>query len=160
MVGIALSVPVTGADGQVAFAATGLPDGLHLDAASGVISGVPTTAVITQVVHVTATTAAGTATAAVTLTIQPAVPVPRITSALTLAGVVGAPLSYHITVFGTATKYYATGLPAGLSLVSTTGEIRGVPSASGTASVLISAENAGGNGPAVTLTITTAGNRP
>jgi type VI secretion system secreted protein VgrG len=88
------------------------------------------------------------------ITIQAAVPVPQITSARAITGVAGSPFSYQIASRTTPTKYYATGLPNGLSVVSATGEIRGVPSAAGTTEVLISAENAGGNGPAVTLSIT------
>jgi len=78
---------------------------------------------------------------------------PAITSSLSANGTVGSAFSYQITASNSPTSYNATGLPAGLSVNTSTGVISGTPSASGTSSVTISATNSYGTGSA-TLTIT------
>jgi hypothetical protein len=66
---------------------------------------------------------------------------------------VGTAFSYQITASGSPTSYSATGLPAGLSVSSTTGLISGTPTGGGTSTVTLGATNSGGTGNA-TLTIT------
>jgi len=78
---------------------------------------------------------------------------PVITSSTTANGTVGSSFSYRITASGSPTSFSASGLPAGLSLNTSTGVISGTPTAVGTTSVSISATNAGGTRSA-TLTIT------
>jgi len=78
-----------------------------------------------------------------------------ITSATTANGNVGTAFSYQITASNSPTSFGATGLPAGLSVNSTTGVISGTPTATGTSTVTLSATNAGGTGNA-TLTLTIA----
>ena len=53
-------------------------------------------------------------------------------------------LSYFVRVFPTATSFSAVGLPAGISLNSTTGELSGVPLQGGTYSITITASNSSG----------------
>lgn len=65
----------------------------------------------------------------------------------------GSAFSYQISASGTPTSYGGTGLPAGLSLNTTTGAITGTPTAAGTSNVAISATNSSGTGTA-TLVIT------
>ena len=76
----------------------------------------------------------------------PAIPV--ISSALTASGTVGTPFNYTITATGIPTTFGATGLPAGLSVNTTTGAISGTPSAAGTSNITLSASNAMGTGTA------------
>ena len=84
--------------------------------------------------------------------LKPALPV--ITSATTASGAVASTFSYQITATGVPTSYGAAGLPAGLSLNTTTGLISGTPSAAGTYSVTLSATNSSGTGNApLTLTV-------
>jgi hypothetical protein len=78
---------------------------------------------------------------------------PVITSPTTASGTVGASFSYQIAASNNPTSFGATGLPAGLTLNTSTGLISGTPSAAGTSTVSISATNSAGTGPA-TLTIT------
>jgi hypothetical protein len=71
---------------------------------------------------------------------------PAITSATTASATVGTAFSYTITASNNATSYGATGLPAGLTVNSTSGLISGTPTASGITNATISATNAGGTG--------------
>ena len=78
---------------------------------------------------------------------------PAITSATTVSGTVGRAFSYQITATNSPTSYGATGLPAGLSVSSTTGLISGTPTTAGKSTVTLSATNGSGTGNA-TLTLT------
>lgn len=69
---------------------------------------------------------------------------PTITSTLTASGAQGSPFSYTITATQTPTSYNATGLPAGLSINTTTGVISGTPTLAWTYNVTISATNGSG----------------
>jgi hypothetical protein len=82
-------------------------------------------------------------------------PPPAITSPLTANGVVGAAFSYTIAATNQPASFGAAGLPAGLSVNTSTGIISGTPTAAGSSNVTISATNAGGTGSA-TLVITIA----
>jgi uncharacterized repeat protein (TIGR03803 family) len=152
-VGVAFSYQITASNSPTSFGATGLPAGLTVSTATGLISGTPTAAG-TKSVTLSATNAGGTGTAVLTLTIAaPSKPV--ITSSLTATGQLGVAFSYQITASNVPTSFGATGLPAGLTVNTTTGLISGTPTAAGTKSVTLSATNAGGTGTAVlTLTIT------
>jgi hypothetical protein len=154
-VGTPFSFTITATGSPVSYAASTLPlNGLSIVAATGVISGTPTAAG-TMAVLLGATNATGTGNATLTITIAAAGVAPVITnSPLTAAGTVGTPFSFAITASGSPTSYTAT-LPAGLSIVATTGVITGTPTAAGTTAVVLGATNAFGTGNA-TLTITIA----
>jgi hypothetical protein len=150
-VGTAFSFTVTASENPTSFGATGLPAGLTINTSTGAISGTPTTAG-TSNVTISATNAGGTGSATLVLTVSNPPP-PVISSLLTATGVVGTAFSYQITASNSPTSYAATGLPAGLSLNTSTGVISGTPTAAGTSNVNISATNAGGTGSA-TLVVT------
>jgi hypothetical protein len=85
---------------------------------------------------------------------------PAITSALTASGTTGTAFSYTIVASHTPTSYLATGLPAGLSINTSTGVISGTPTATGTTSVPISATNATGTGMGTLMITITAPTTP
>ncbi len=143
VVGTAFSYQITATNTPTSYGATGLPAGLSVNTTTGLISGTPTTAG-TSTVTLSATNANGTGNATLTVTINPAPPV--ITSGTTASGTVGIAFSYQITATNTPTSYGATGLPAGLSVNTTTGLISGTPTAAGTSTVTLSATNAGAQG--------------
>ncbi|MGH8047114.1 MAG: beta strand repeat-containing protein, partial [Chthoniobacterales bacterium] len=147
MVGTAFSYQITASNSPTSYGVTGtLPAGLSLNTSTGEISGTPSAAG-TSNVTISATNAGGTDTEALAITIVPQPPV--ISSSATASGMVGNAFSYQITASNSPTSYGVTGtLPAGLTLNTSTGEISGTPSATGTANVTISATNAGGTGTA------------
>lgn len=81
---------------------------------------------------------------------------PVITSSLTASGNVGAAFSYDVIATNSPTSYSATGLPAGLSINTSTGQITGTPTGAGSFNVTITATNAYGTGTeTLVITITT-----
>ncbi|SDG67317.1 InlB B-repeat-containing protein [Winogradskyella thalassocola] len=69
---------------------------------------------------------------------------PNVTSALTAIGDLVNAFTYTITASNAPTSFNATGLPPGLSINTSTGEISGNPTVTGTYNVTISATNAYG----------------
>jgi uncharacterized protein YhjY with autotransporter beta-barrel domain len=141
--GVAFTYQIAASNGPTSYNATGLPPGLTVNTATGLISGVPT-ATGTFNASVSATNGTGTGTLGVTFTITLGPPV--ITSAATAQGATGVAFSYQITATNSPTSFNATGLPAGLSINTSTGVISGAPAATGTTNITISATNAIGTG--------------
>src|SRR5438874_5003503 len=107
-VGVAFSYQITATNNPTSFNATGLPAGLTVNTATGLISGTPAAGTDTASpysVTISATNAGGTGSATLTLTIKPAPPV--ITSSLTATGTVGVAFSYQITATNNPTSYDA-----------------------------------------------------
>lgn len=140
-VGDSYTYDVVASNSPTSYSATGLPPGLTINAATGVISGTPTTAGIYNVT-VTAQNSTGTGNTQLTLTINLAPPV--ITSAANASGVINKPFSYSITATNSPASFAASNLPAGLSVNTSTGAITGTPTATGVYSIPISATNPSG----------------
>ncbi len=133
------------------YGAQNLPPGFTVDASSGVLFGKPAFPGDFTII-ISASNSGGTGTARLLIHVLPAVP--KITSPSQVTGNVGQMLTYQITADGTPTSYGAEGLPAGLTLNSSTGIITGTPTNSGMFAATVSATNAGGTGTAtVTFTI-------
>ncbi|MDB6128984.1 MAG: hypothetical protein JWM04_91 [Verrucomicrobiales bacterium] len=152
MIGAAFSYQVTGTGNPTSFGANGLPAGLRISTSTGLITGTPTQAGLFQV-SLTANNANGSGVAVLSLTVSTSIiPAPTITSASTVTGNVGTPLTYTITANGSPTTFSAEGLSSDFSFSSTTGVINGIPTEAGIFTVLITANNAGGGG-SKTLTL-------
>lgn len=137
--GTAFTYAITASNSPTSFSATGLPPGLTLNTATGVISGTPTSPG-TFNATITASNSAGSDTDPLVITIG--LGAPAITSAATAGGGIGVPFSYQITATNNPTSFGATGLPPGLSVNASTGLVSGTPSVSGTFNATISATNA------------------
>lgn len=77
--------------------------------------------------------------------------VPAISSSLAVALYQGQVVSYATTATHSPTSYSATGLPAGLSINSSTGVVSGTATTTGTSNSTISATNAAGTGNATVV---------
>lgn len=147
-------IPNTSGGGPVvSYSAPTLPAGLSINTATGVISGTPTAASPSTGYVVTATNQGGTGTFTINITVNnPAVPSFTYTNpaAITYGGTVsvtpvnsgGTPTSCTISPTGTGV------------VVSAAGVVSGTPNAAGTTVYTITPSNAGGTGPAATVTIT------
>lgn len=86
------------------------------------------------------------------LSITVGVEAPVITSPLVVSTLINDPFFYQITASHSPVSYGASGLPPGLSINSTLGQITGVPTAPGTAiPITLTATNAGDSGTALLL---------
>jgi hyaluronate lyase len=84
-------------------------------------------------------------------------PVPVISSNANMVGINGKPLNFQVAANGSPTLYGATGLPAGLSINTSTGLISGTATENGTFIATISAANSAGTGYAnLTISISAA----
>ena len=137
--GAPFSYQITASNAPTAFNATGLPSGLSVNTATGLISGTPT-AVGSFGVTMSASNGSGSNAKPLTITITLGAPV--VTSPATASGAVASPFSYQITATNSPTSFNASGLPAGLTVNTASGLISGTPTASGSFSVTVSATNA------------------
>jgi large repetitive protein len=162
---LSLTIAATDADGDpLSFTATGLPAGLTLAAASGVISGTPTTAGASTVVVSASDGRGGTGSTTFGWTITAANTPPVVTNPGAQGGTVGTALSLTIAATdadGDPLSFTATGLPAGLTLAAASGVISGTPTTAGASTVVVSASDGrGGTGSTTFGWTITAANTP
>ena len=167
-VGTAVSLQIHATDsasGQtLTYSATGLPAGLSINSSSGLISGTPTTAGTSSVTVTAKDTTNASGSASFTWTINPAGGnTVTVTNPGSQTGTVGTAVSLQIhatdSASGQTLTYSATGLPAGLSINSSSGLISGTPTTAGTSSVTVTAKdttNASGSA-SFTWTINSSG---
>ncbi|MEK7949307.1 putative Ig domain-containing protein [Luteolibacter soli] len=142
VVGVPFIYQITAINLPVSFDATNLPAGLLLNSSTGVISGTPTLAGTVEST-ITATNDNGTGSATLVFTIT-AGPPPVITSPLAATGAVNVAFSYIIGAQNNPVSFTASGLPSGFAFNTTTGEISGTPTQTGSSTVTITATNANG----------------
>ncbi len=181
-VGVAFSYTIVATNAPTSFTAASesiagpLPNGLTLDASTGVVSGTP--AVGTAGAHLTffrAANAVGVGSDEATIVIAPNAGAPVISSALSATATAGTAFTYTITASQSPTSYHVVGgiatLPGGLAINNSTGVLSGTPALPGLYELTISATNASGTGqsllfltiganaaaPAITSAISTSG---
>lgn len=142
-----------GKDQTVSYAAAGLPPGLSIDAATGVISGTTTATIGSYHVTLTATDGTGSsASASFTWRVWNTVAVSAPTSELTQATVaVNVPVSATDSAAGQTLTFSAVGLPAGLSINPASGVITGSATAANAYSVTVTAADGTGSQGSATI---------
>ena len=127
------------APGATSLGVTGLPGGLSFNAGLSAVVGTPAAAGTFQA-GLSASNAAGTTTATLTITVQPAPSSgPVITSSTSATGRVGRAFSFQVATTGgsPSTRVSADVLPPGLSIDAITGLISGIPTAEGSSAVTL-----------------------
>ena len=136
-----------------------LPAGLTLAASTGVISGTPTTAGTASFTVQVTDSASNTATKALSIAVAAAQP-PSVATTSLPAATTGTVYSATLQASGGTTPYSwsltAGALPAGLTLVTSTGVISGTPTATGTSSFTLQVTDAANNTGTRALSITVA----
>jgi len=138
---------VMNAVGPVSFAASGLPPGLTVDPASGVVTGSPTMPGTFEV-FISATDGQTTITTNLGLIIAPSATSHFYWNVFSLpAGLLGVPYDRQpsltaATVNGVGVTYSATGLPPGVVYNATSGELTGTPTQLGEFDTLFTATDA------------------
>lgn len=164
---VAVALQATDADGNaLTYAASGLPAGIAINAASGVMSGTPTTVAVSTVIINVSDGKGGTAarTFIWTVTAPIVVPVnqpPVMVAVANRSDTVGQAVSLALQATdadGNALTFVATGLPAGLGVNATTGLISGTPTTAGVSNVTATVSDGKGGtaSRAFTWTVTAA----
>ncbi len=168
-VGTAVSLQIQASDsatGQtLTYSASGLPAGLSISSSTGLISGTPTTAGSSSVTVTVkdGTGASGTASFTWAISTSTGNKV-TVTSPGNQTGTVGTAVSLQIQASDSATgqtlTYSASGLPAGLSISSSTGLISGTPTTAGTSSVTVTVTDGTGASGTASFTWTISSSSP
>ena len=132
--GSPFSYQIVANNGPISYAATGMPDGLQIDTATGLISGVPNDDAGSYPILLQSVGGTVTSTQTLTLTLSAAAGSPptivTTTNVVSLFAGVAYPNAYTIdatTTNAPITSYGASNLPSGLSVNTNTGVISGTP---------------------------------
>jgi hypothetical protein len=150
-VGGSVNLQIQGEDtatGTLSYSATGLPTGLSISSSTGVISGTASKAGSYSVTVTGKDTTGATGSATFTWTVGSAANTVTVTNPGSQTGTVGTAASLQIAATDSASgqtlSYTATGLPAGLSIGSSTGLISGTPTTANTYTVTVTATDTTG----------------
>jgi hypothetical protein len=143
-VAYAASLSASGGSGALNWSATGLPNGLSINAATGAITGTASSSGNSSVIVTVKDSGVPQQTATATLSLTISAPLTITTSSLP-GGVSGIAYTANLTASGGsgALTWSAPNLPAGLSLNASTGVISGTPSSAGTTSLSITVTDSG-----------------
>jgi YVTN family beta-propeller protein len=139
-IGTSFSYQITANNQPLGYGVSGLPAGLQLNSATGLITGTPTE---TGTFSVLLTVHGSRRDVIATLVIQ--ITPRRITSGLSGGVDIGGTFSYYITADNSPTSFNAIGLPSGLQLNTRTGQITGIPDLSGTYMITVIAHGSFGD---------------
>ena len=135
----AATVTATGGTAPYSWSATGLPTGLTMNSATGVISGTPTVSGSSSITVNVSDASNPVLSTSANFTLVIANTPPVISTSSLADGAQG--VAYSATMAATggtgAYKWSATGLPAGLTIAQATGIISGTPTAAGTSQVVV-----------------------
>ncbi len=143
---------ISATENPAAYGATGLPAGLALNAATGLVTGTPTVAGDFPVT-VSATNEAGATQRITTFRIHPPLPPPVITSPAFAAGTVNTSFSFTLQASNQPQSFLIQNRPAWLSLDAATGVLSGTPTHPGPVMVQVAAANTTGPGAWATLSL-------
>jgi hypothetical protein len=132
---------------SISYGAGGLPQGLSIAPASGLISGTPTTAAVYNVTATATNTASVSATQSFAWTILAPTSGPTLSNPGSRTTTVGQTVSLQLLATdpaGLTISYGAGGLPQGLSIAPASGLISGTPTTAGVYNVTATATNAAG----------------
>jgi hypothetical protein len=144
--GTPFAYQITATNNPTSYSASGLPAGLSINTATGLISGT-TVATGASDTTIGAFNLGGTGSAILVIT-ELAPPAPVITSPSGASGTSGLPFIYQITATNNPTLYGISALPTGLQFNNSTGLISGTAMTAGTTNATITVTNAGGAGSA------------
>jgi hypothetical protein len=152
-VGTAASVQATGSSSAgktLTWSATGLPGGMSIAPASGLISGAPTAAGSGSATITASDNTPASGSTTFSWTVDPApVETVTVTDPGGQATTVGTAVSLQVQATDSAGKtltYSAGGLPAGLSINASSGLVSGTPAMAGTSSVTVTASSVTASG--------------
>jgi hypothetical protein len=161
--GSTFSYQIVANNGPISYAATGMPSGLQIDTATGLISGVPNDDAGSYTILLQSVGGTVTSTQTLTLTLAAAAGSPPVIVTTTNVVILFAGVSYTnaYTIVATnaatnppITSYGASNLPTGLSVNTNTGVISGLPTQLVTNRIIpISAYNGATGAGQFTLTI-------
>jgi hypothetical protein len=134
--------------GSLSYSASGLPTGLSINSSTGVISGTASTAGTYNVTLKGTDSTGPSGSATFTWTVGSAANTVTVTSPGSQSSTIGTAASLQIqasdSASGQTLAYSASGLPAGLSISSSTGLISGTPTTAGTSTVTVTAKDTTG----------------